>query len=159
MKITSILLCFCILLTFAQFASAQTTVTFKVKTLVSDGKKSKQNNSTIKFLETSFSNNQRRKGVIIQEFNYTDIIAADYSYSEKPVLSSGGAIAATLLFGALAIPFLFMKKKEHWLSVRTNDDYLVMKLNRSSYKKILNEFAAHKVEVKNIDEDSLKVKY
>ena len=156
MKITSILLCVCILTMSVQFTLGQTTTasTFKVQTLVSDGKKSKEENSTLKFSENSFSASMRKNNVLIKELNYADVVSADYSYSKKPLLSTGGAVAMAIFTGLLVVPFLFVKKKQHWISVRTANDYVVMRLDRENYRQVLNEFQIHKVEVKTLDEDA-----
>ena len=155
MKITSILLCICILTISVQFAFAQTNTAsaFKVQTLVSDGKKSKEENSTLKFSETSFSASKRANNTLIKELNYADVVSADYSYSKKPLLSTGGAVAMAIFTGLLVLPFLFVKKKQHWISVRTANEYVVMRLDKENYRQILNEFQIHKVEVKTLDED------
>lgn len=155
MKTTSVLLCLCLLTMSVQFAFAQTNTasTFKVKTLVSDGKKSKEESSTLVFSESSFSTSKKNTKTIIKELNYEDVVAADYSYSKKPLLSTGGAVAMAIFTGLLVLPFLFVKKKQHWISVRTSNDYVVMRLDRENYKQILNEFEIHKVAVKTVDED------
>ena len=126
--------------------------------MVSDGKKTKEMDSTLTFSENSFKSVSKKTGSVIKEFNYSNIVGADYSYSKKPLLSTGGAVAMAILTGLLVLPFLFMKKKQRWLSVRTNDDYLVMKLDKENYVQILNEFKIRKIEVKTIDEEDSKKK-
>jgi len=160
MKITSILLCFCILVVSTRISLAQTTTetTFKVNTLVSNGKKSKEQDSSLKFSESSFSTTNQKTKAVIKEFNYADVVTADYSYAKKPLLSTGGAVAMAILTGLIVIPFLFAKKKQHWLTVRTGNDYVVMRLDKDNFRQIINEFETHKVAVKTIDEDSSKDK-
>ena len=51
-----------------------------------------------------------------------------------------------------------MKKKQHWLSVRTENDYVVMRLDKNNYRQIINEFETHQVAVKTVDEDESKKK-
>ncbi|MDQ3800781.1 MAG: hypothetical protein M3384_15140 [Acidobacteriota bacterium] len=154
MKITSIFLCLCLLTVSVQHAFAQTDTSFKIDTLVSNGKKSKEENSTLSFSQASFKSSYQKTGAVIKEFNYADIKAADYSYSKKPLLSTGGAVAMAIFTGLIVVPFLFMKKKQHWLSVRTENDYVVMRLDNGNFRQVLNEFEIRKVEVKNIDEDA-----
>jgi hypothetical protein len=153
MKITSIILCFCILSGSGQFAFAQSNPTFKTNTLVKSGKKTNEAASTLVFKENSFAACLKKNKSIIKEFNYSDILGLEYSNSQKPILSAGGAIAATFLLGFWVVPLLFKKKKQHWISIRTNNDYLVMRLNRGNYRRILNEFVNHKVAVKTATED------
>ena len=61
-----------------------------------------------------------------------------------------------ILTGLIVIPFLFAKKKQHWLSVRTANDYVVMRLDKDNYMQIRNELEVHKVKVSTLDEDSTK---
>lgn len=153
MKITSIFLCLCLLTISVQHAFAQANTSFKVDTLVSNGKKSKEESSTLSFSEASFKSSMRKGGATIKEFNYADVKTADYSYSKKPLLSTGGAVAMAVLTGLIVLPFLFMKKKQHWLSVRTETDYVVMRLDGDNFRQVINEFEVHKVAVKTLDED------
>ena len=154
MKFTSILVCLCLLTWSAKTAFAQTSDTsFGINTLVNNGKKSKEQSSTLKFSETAFAATNRKNNSVIKEFNYADVVAADYSYAKKPLLSAGGAVAIAVLTGLLVLPLLFMKKKQHWLSVRTADDFVVMRLDKGNYRQIMNEFETHKVIVKTIDEE------
>lgn len=158
MKIISTLLCLCILSASIPFALAQTKAdtSFKVNTLVSNGKKSKEESSTLKFSENAFSSVNRKNSAVIKEFNYSDVIAADYSYSKKPILSTGGAVAMAIFTGLLVVPFLFVKKKQHWISVRTANDYVVMRLDKDSFRQVINEFETHKVVVKTVEDEKKK---
>lgn len=158
MKTITAFLCFCIFSVSMPFALAQTKAdtTFKVNTLVSNGKKSKEESSTLKFSENSFSSLMRKNGTTIKEFNYSDVVSADYSYSKKPILSTGGAVAMAIFTGLLVVPFLFVKKKQHWISVRTANDYVVMRLDKNSFRQVINEFETHKVAVKTVDEEDEK---
>jgi hypothetical protein len=159
MKFTSILLCLCLLTISTKTAFAQTTgSSFKVNTLVSNGKKSKEHDSTLKFSENSFSSTSRKTNSVIKEFNYADVVSADYSYAKKPLLSTGGAVAMAILTGLIVIPFLFAKKKQHWLSVRTGSDYVVMRLDKENFRQIINEFEVHKIPVKTLNEEESKDK-
>lgn len=87
---------------------------------------------------------------------YSDVTTADYSYSKKPLLSTGGAVAMAILTGLLVLPFLFMKTKQHWITVRTANDYVVMKLDKQNFRQIQSEFEIKKVKVTTIDEDVKK---
>ncbi|CAN5607337.1 hypothetical protein BH20ACI4_BH20ACI4_32690 [soil metagenome] len=160
MKITTLLLCLSLLTVSVPFTLAQTksVTTFKVNTLVSDGKKSNEVDSILVFEEDSFKATNRKTSAELKQFNYADVKAADYSYSKKPLLSTGGAIATVIFLGLLSLPFLFMKKKQHWLSVRTDSDYIVMRLDKNNFRQIINEFETHQVEVKTVDEESAKQK-
>lgn len=129
---------------------------FHINVLESNGKKSKEVDSILSFSENSFVVSNKKTKANIKEFNYSDIQSADYSYSKKPLLSTGGAVAMAILTGLVVVPFLFVKKKQHWLSVRTGNDYVVMRLDKNSFRQILNEFEIHKVAIKTVDEDEKK---
>lgn len=71
-------------------------------------------------------------------------------------LSTGGAVAMAILTGLVVIPFLFVKKKSHWLTVRTADDYVLMRLDRENYRQVMSEFEIKKVKITTIDENDKK---
>jgi hypothetical protein len=155
MRLLSLILVISICAVSTPFALA-TTATFKVEGLVSNGKKSKEVPSTLTFSDNSFSIISKKPGELSKEFNYADVKTADYSYSQKPLLSTGGAIATAVLLGLVVIPFLFMKKKQHWLSIRTEKDYVVLKLDKENFRQIQNEFQIRKVAVNTVDDTEKK---
>ena len=155
MRFLSLILVVSIFAVTTPFALA-TTSTFKVEGLVSNGKKSKEVPSTLTFSDNSFSITSKKSGELNKEFNYADVKAADYSYSQKPLLSTGGAIATAVLLGIVVIPFLFMKKKQHWLSIRTEKDYIVLKLDKENFRQIQNEFQIRNVAVTTVEDTEKK---
>ena len=65
--------------------------------------------------------------------------------------------ATALLVGFIfAIPFLFIKKKNHWLSIQTEKEFAVIKLDGSNYRQIVAEFETHGVKVNTVKEDEKK---
>jgi hypothetical protein len=74
------------------------------------------------------------------------------------MLSGGGAIATAILVGVLVIPFLFMKKKNHWLSVQTEKEFAVLKLDGSNYRAIMADLKTRGVDVKEVKEEDEKKK-
>jgi hypothetical protein len=134
--------------------------TYKVEQVVSDGKDSKETDAVLTVKENSFSlmPDKEKFKASGKEFSYTDIKTADYSYSKKPMLSGGGAIAAAILVGILVLPFLFMKKKNHWLSIQTEKEFAVIKLDASNYRAVVAEFETHGVKVNTVKEEDEKKK-
>jgi hypothetical protein len=154
MKFITLILVFCLLIVTIPQAPAQTSSpSFEIDTLVSNGKKSDQVESMIYFQEASVKNTDKKSKGVIKEFNYADIKAADYSYAKKPLLSTTGAVLTTIALGVFAIPFFFMKKKQHWLTLRTENDYVVMRLDKNNFRQILNEFEIRKVKITTLNED------
>ena len=69
------------------------------------------------------------------------------------MLSVGGAVATALLVSVLiGIPLLFVKKKNHWVTIRTENEFAVLKLGRSNFRQILAEFETHGVKVNHVEE-------
>ena len=129
--------------------------TYDVELVVSQGKKSVETDADIMFDEASFKVVPDKTSFqsSTKVFKYSDIKNADHSYSKKPMLSGGGAIATALLVGFIvAIPFLFIKKKKHWMTVRTENDYAVIKLGDNNYRQIVAEFETHGVKVADLKE-------
>jgi len=134
---------------------------YSVELVVPDGKKSKETDAVLRTNESSFQ-------VVIEKdkfkqyektFQYSDIKVADYSYSKKPMLSGGGAIATALLVGFIfALPFLFIKKKNHWLTVQGEKEFAVMKLDGSNYRAIIADLKTRGIEVREVKEEEKKGK-
>jgi hypothetical protein len=73
------------------------------------------------------------------------------------MLSGGGAIATALLVGFIvAIPFLFIKKKKHWLSVQAKGEgnFAVIKLGDQNFRQIVAELQSHDVKVNELKDES-----
>lgn len=129
---------------------------YETEMVVPDGKKSKETDAVLRISETNFQIIPDKKSFSqhTKNFNFSDIKSADYSHSKKPMLSGGGAIATALLVGFIfALPFLFIKKKNHWLSVQTEKEFAVLKLDGSNYRAIIAEFETHGVKVTEVKEE------
>lgn len=77
---------------------------------------------------------------IFKSFPYQSIKSAEYSYSKHPRWKAG--IGAAIAVGVFALPLFFMKGKKHWLTIKTGDDYAVLRLDKDNYKIILPTFEA-----------------
>lgn len=128
---------------------------YDIELVVPDGKKSKETDAVLRIKEETFEVIVEKKKYKEHDktFNFANIKSADYSYSKKPLLSTGGAIATAVLVGILVLPFLFIKKKNHWLTVQTEDEFAVMKLDKSNYRAIIAEFETNDIEVKTVEEE------
>lgn len=129
---------------------------YDIEMVVPDGKKSKETDAVLRTNADSFQIIIEKQSFKQHEktFAYNDIKVADYSYSKKPMLSGGGAVATALLVGFIfALPFLFIKKKNHWLTVQGTEQFGVMKLDGSNYRAILADLRTHGVDVKEIKEE------
>jgi hypothetical protein len=141
---------------FVSTSFAQTSrKVYPVELVVAEGKKSVETDADISFAENSFTIEPDKKSFksSAKTFLYTDIKTADQSYSKKPMLSGGGAVATALLVGVIfALPFLFIKKKKHWMTVQTANDFAVIKLGDNNFRQIVAEFETHGVKVNDLKE-------
>jgi hypothetical protein len=126
---------------------------------VSEGKKSVETDAVLTMNEKSFKVVPDKKSFAssAKEMDYANIKVADYSFSKKPMLSGGGAIATALLVGFIfAIPFLFIKKKNHWLTIQTEKEFAVFKLGGDNFRQIVADFETHGVKVSTVEEEKSK---
>jgi len=127
-------------------AIAQTNVeTFeKVELLVPNGEKISEKSVRLRFLQEELQIEASADKKLLKTFKYAEIEDAEYSYSKNPRWKTGlGLGAAAILFPPLflvAIPIGFSKHRRHWLTVRSGNDYAVLKLSKNNRKLILPAF-------------------
>src|SRR5688572_9248402 len=146
-------------LSICAFALSFPPAIYEVELMVPEGKETVATDADITFNENGLKvvPDKSKYSSATKDFAYTDIKRADHSFSKKPMLSGGGAIATALLVGFIfAIPFLFIKKKKHWMTVQTEKDFAVIKLGDSNFRQIVAEFETHGVKVTEINESAKK---
>lgn len=130
---------------------------YDVELVVSNGKKSVETDADITFYDDKFTvvPDKAQFKSSTKEIAYKDITQADHSYSKKPMLSGGGAIATALLVGFIvALPFLFIKKKKHWMTVQAGEgNFAVVKLGDQNFRQIVAEMQTHGVKVNELKEE------
>lgn len=137
---------------------AQTAERFsKIELLVQNGENVNEKSVVVTFNENSMSVKAENSS-LEKTFNYADIKSAEYSYSKNPRWKTGlGLGAASILFPPLllvAIPLGFSKHRRHWLTVRTENDYAVLKLSKSTRKLFIPAFETKSgVKVEAVGED------
>jgi hypothetical protein len=86
----------------------------------------------------------RSNGSVLKEWKYDEIKSAEYSYTKNPRWKTGlGLGAAGVLFPPLwfiAIPLGFTKHRRHWVTIRTADDFAVLKVGKSVRKIFIPAF-------------------
>lgn len=137
---------------FAQEKSSKTTEVFdKVDMLVVRGDKAETVPVRLRLAEDSLVVEARKGGGALKSFKYAEMKSAEYSYSKHPRWKAGlGTAAGSLVFAPLlilalpiAIPLAFSKSKRHWLTIRSERDYVVLKLDKNSRKVLLPAFEVH----------------
>lgn len=119
------------------------------------GKKdTRQVNSVLMFETESIKIQSRRSNEYFKEFKYSDIVSAEHSYTKKPFysLSLGTTIALTALTG-LPLFLLPRKKERHWLTIVTDTDFAVMKVENDNYRMLRNELIVRKIRITDLRED------
>jgi hypothetical protein len=129
----------------------------KIEILVPNGDEAEEKSVVVTFTENAMliAANQRQ---FSKTFLYTDIKSAEYSYSKNPRWKTGlGLGAASIIFPPLllvAIPVGFTKHRRHWLTVRTENDYAVLKLSKSTRKLFMPTFETKSgVKIEAVGED------
>lgn len=137
---------------FAQEKSSKGADVFdKVKMISVHGEKTDEVSVRLRLEENSLVVESRRTGSVLKDFKYSDIKSAEYSYSKHPRWKAGaGTAAGSLALGPvfflalpLVIPLAFSKSKRHWLTIKGEKDYLVLKLDKNDRKVILPAFEVH----------------
>lgn len=155
-RAVSAMLITCLLFITSAFAQSRAPV-YAIELVVPDNKKAVETDADITFGETSFKvvPDKGRFQAETREIAYADIKVADKSFAKKPMLSAGGAVA-TLLLGYLAIfavPFLFIKKKRHWMTVQSENEFAVLKLGDRNFRQIVAEFESRGVKVNDLGDE------
>ncbi len=122
----------------------------KSQLVVQQGEKSKMVDVLVVFEEDRLLFTDKKKSEVLKAFEYKDIKSAEYSHSKHPRWKTGTALIIPLTI--FALPFFFMKGKKHWLTIQTEGDYAVLKLDKKNYKLINAAFEGHSgVEVEFVD--------
>ena len=123
----------------------------KSQLVVQQGDKSKMVDVLVVFEEDRLLlTNKKKTSEVLKTFEYKDIKSAEYSHSKHPRWKTGTALIIPLTI--FALPFFFMKGKKHWLTIQTEGDYAVLKLDKKNYKFINAAFEGHSgVEVEFVD--------
>jgi hypothetical protein len=109
-----------------------------------DGENIRERSVRVVFQESSMSVISRSGGAVLKEWKYEDIKSAEYSYTKNPRWKTGmGLGAAGMLFPPLlliAIPVGFTKHRRHWVTIRTEKDFAVLKVGKGVRKLFIPTF-------------------
>ncbi|CAN5606887.1 hypothetical protein BH20ACI4_BH20ACI4_32660 [soil metagenome] len=158
MKKIAFLLIIVFLSNSAAIISAQNPQQFdKIELLVPSGDKPDEKSVVVSFDENSMTI-KAKNSALEKTFTYTEIKSAEYSYSKNPRWKTGLGLGATaILFPPIllvAIPLGFTKHRRHWLTIRTENDFAVLKLSKSNRKIFIPAFETKSgVTVQAVGED------
>jgi hypothetical protein len=132
----------------AQTRTAKADVFEKIEMLAVSDDHAQRKAARLRFETDSLIVESRKSRAIMKQFRYSEILSADYSYSKHPRWKAGaGTAAGSFLLGPLfplllpfVIPLAFSKSRRHWLTVRTHEDYLVLRLDKNNRQVVLPAF-------------------
>lgn len=158
MKKPVVLLLVLLMTNFSVLVQAQNPRRFtEIELLVPRGDETDEKSVIVTLGEESITI-KAKNSALEKTFYYKDIRSAEYSYSKNPRWKTGlGLGAASVLFPPLllvALPLGFSKHRRHWLTVRTETDFAVLKLSKSTRKIFIPAFeTASGVRVEAVGED------
>ena len=139
------------LLTFsAMRAPAQMTrsETFeKIQLLVTEGDKIREIDVRVTLTPEEMIIEPRGDNGPRMVMKYSEIRAADYSYTKNPRWKTGLGLGATALVFPpmllIALPLAFTKHRRHWVTIRGEKDYAVLKVSKSIRKVFTPAFETY----------------
>ena len=136
------------------------TVTFfeNIELMEANGDNLRETSVRVIFDENAMRVISRSNGAVLKEWSYDTIKSAEYSYTKNPRWKTGlGLGAAGVLFPPLwliAIPIGFTKHRRHWVTIRTGDDYAVLKIGKGVRKVFMPAFETRtSVQIKALGDD------
>jgi len=100
--------------------------------LMQNGDKRVEVDAALHFGEDAVSvmPNAKKQSNFMRSLKYGDVQSAEYTYGKSP------RVAAALLVSPF---FLFNASKSHWLTVKTADDYAIVRMDKRNYKLVIAE--------------------
>jgi hypothetical protein len=112
----------------------------KVRILTQEGEESKETDAVLVLEQDRLVVRAKKGGTELKFLSFRDIRSAEYSYSRHPRWKEG--MGAAVAVGIFAAPIFFLKGKKHWLTVQTEDDYVVLRLDKNNYELVCLSFTA-----------------
>jgi serine/threonine-protein kinase len=109
-----------------------------VKVLVADGSRQRERDATLTFAAGMLTVAEKH-GAVIRTIPYEQILSVSYSRSRRPMWQSPGGPAPVLRMGGGA--FGFFRADPHWLSVRTKEAFLVLRVEPAHTRSVPAAFA------------------
>ncbi len=132
------------LTTFGQSMSFQK---YEVEILENRGlgkRDTREINAIIMFEKDSLIVKSRRNKTVFKTFEYSKIKSVEHLYlSGQPEIDNSDTSIIATFFGDLR-NVMFERKPSHWLSMTTENDFAVLKLENDNFKLITLEFKIRK---------------
>lgn len=130
----------------------------RIELLEPVGDSTRETDVRIRFGEDEMQIESTRRGGTSRTFKYSDIRSIEYSYTKNPRWKTGLGLGATsLIFPPMlliAIPLGFTKHRRHWVTIRGEKDYAVLKVSKGIRKIFIPALETHsKVRVEALGEN------
>jgi hypothetical protein len=130
----------------------------KIQLLVTEGNDIREVSVRVRFGPDAMEIQSINGGGVSRTMKYSEIKAADYSYTKNPRWKTGLGLGATsLIFPPMlliAIPLAFTKHRRHWITIRGENEYAVLKVSKSIRKLFTPAFETYtKVRVEALGEN------
>jgi hypothetical protein len=135
---------------FAQVATSQYEAEI-FKNPNKNGKDTREVNAVLAFEKDNLKVTSRRKKEIFKDFKYSDIKYVEHSFSKTPLVTA--ATKALILAVFTGLPLFYSENEKHWLTIVTDDDFVVLKIENDNYRLLKMEFLVRKFDVININEN------
>lgn len=114
----------------------------KVKMTVQQGDKTKEIKVVFQYQEDRMEiySVEDGRGTLLTTLPYEGIQGADYSFSKHRRWKSGAVAAAAA--GVFAAPVFFTKGKKHWLTIRAEEDTVLLRLDKGTHETVRAEFTS-----------------
>ena len=114
-------------------------------------KDTREINAVLIFENDSLKIISRRKKEVFREFKYSEIKWVEHSYSKNPFFSE--RVRDVILASLFASPFLLQKEEKHWLTILSEKDFAVLKIENDNYRLIRMEFLVREIGIENVNEN------
>ena len=153
MKITSLILILSVVLSGQYWVLAQNISNYEADLIIKKESSAEKKKVLISFSNETMNVIGKKDRKSQQSLPNSTIKIASYSYSERPQIMEGLALA---ILGFPGLPFLFNKKKKHWLIVSTEKDNFLFELNKDNYRQLLLEMNTNKIRVEDAGDRNYK---
>lgn len=117
----------------------------------SGGKDTREVNAILVFEKDALKITSRRKKEVFKEFKYSDIKYIEHSFSKTPVPS---VFTRSRIWGVLFPELTLIPRKEkHWLTILTEEDFVVLKIENDNYRLLKMEFLVRDLDLIELNED------
>ena len=106
-----------------------------VKLLISTDGETEETEAVLSLEDQRLLVRSKMESALLKEIAYDDIKAAHYTYSRRPQWNEGVGFGTAVRL--VAAPLFFMKEKKHWLTIQTENDFALLRLDNSNYQIVL----------------------